>query len=67
MMNGAMPTEELWVVILLFAILAIFGLFFIVRGLKMPSNFEKNMATRKELKKKLEAFEEKNKEPSEEP
>jgi hypothetical protein len=61
MMQGVPSVEELSVVVLLFLVLLVFGIFFLVRGFKMPPDFEKNMAKRKELRRKVEENEEKNK------
>jgi Tfp pilus assembly protein PilO len=58
-MTGTPLTEELTVIILVFLILLILGMFFILRGMRLPGNFEANEKKRKELKKKAEEAEEK--------
>jgi hypothetical protein len=57
-MTGTPSMEELTVIILIFLILMVLGLFFILRGLRLPGNFEANEKKRKELKKKAEEAEE---------
>jgi hypothetical protein len=64
-MTGIPSSEELMVVILLFMVLLVAGVFFIVRGLRLPGNFEANEKKRKELKQKVEAAEEKANQPEE--
>jgi hypothetical protein len=56
-MNGISTSEELSLFIFVFIIVLVAGLFFIVRGLKMPHSFEENGKKRKELKKRLEEAE----------
>ena len=53
-MTGMPSTEELIVIILCFLILLVLGLFFILRGLRLPPDFETNEKKRKELKRKTE-------------
>ena len=61
MMNGMPSAEELSVVVLVLVILLVFGLFFVVKGLRMPPNFNKNAQKRRELRKHLEEAEENSK------